>query len=275
MKNNNHKQRRTSSRFAVAVILVALVYALSACSTKEKDSKKKTEASDSASEITETETTETTESETTEAPTSTSDTSVTEPSETETTPEATTETTPEVTEATPTPTPKPKPTKAPKPTATPAPATPTPVPATPTPVPATPTPVPTADPTSAYAQEVLDLVNAERAKEGIAPLTLDSSLNAAARVRAKEITTTWGHTRPNGNKCTTAITDQGLSYSAASENISAGRWSAADVVSGWMASEGHRANILNASYTKMGLGSVKVDNDPNGYGMYWAQMFMG
>ena len=242
MKNDNQK-KRTSSRFAVAVILVALVYALSACSTKERDADKDTKASDSASEITETETTETTESETTEA--------------------------------TPTPTPKPKPTKAPKPTATPVPATPTPVPATPTPVPATPTPVPTADPTSAYAQEVLDLVNAERANAGLAPLTLDSSLNAAARVRAKEITTNWGHTRPNGTKCTTAITDQGLSYSAASENISAGRWSASDVVNGWMSSDGHRANILNPNYTKMGLGSVKVDNDPNGYGMYWVQMFMG
>ena len=269
MKNNNHKPRRTSSRFTVAVLLVALVYVLSACSTKERDSDKDTKASDSASEITETETTETTESETTEAPVTSSETSATEPSETETTPEETTETTPEVTEATSTPTPKPKPTKAPKPTATPVPATPTPVPATPTPVPATPTPVPTADPTSAYAQEVLDLVNAERAKEGIAPLTLDSSLNAAARVRAKEITTTWG------NKCTTAITDQGLSFSAASENISAGRWSAQDVVNGWMSSDGHRKNIMNPAYTKMGLGSVKVDNDPNGYGMYWAQMFVG
>ena len=272
MKNDNQK-KRTSSRFAVAVILVALVYALSACSTKERDADKDTKASDSASEITETETTETTESETTEAPASTSDTSVTEPSETETTPEATTETTPEVTEATPTPTPKPKPTKAPKPTATPVPATPTPVPATPTPVPATPTPVPTADPTSAYAQEVLDLVNAERANAGLAPLTLDSSLNAAARVRAKEITTKWGHTRPNGGNPKSAVEEQGISPSSVAENISAGRWSASEVVNAWMASDGHRANILNPNYTKMGLGSVKVDNDPNRYGIYWAQLF--
>lgn len=272
MKNNNQK-RRTSSRFTVAVLLVALVYVLSACSTKERDADKDTEASDSASEITETETTETTESETTEATASTSETSMTETSETETTPEATTETTPEVTEATPTPTPKPKPTKAPKPTATPVPATPTPVPATPTPVPATPTPVPTADPTSAYAQEVLDLVNAKRAEAGVAPLALDSSLNAAARVRAKEITTTWGHTRPNGGNPKSAVEEQGLSPSSVAENISAGRWSAQDVVNGWMESDGHRANILNPNYTKMGLGSVKVDNDPKKYGMYWAQLF--
>ena len=273
MKNNNHKPRRTSSRFTVAVLLVALVYVLSACSTKERDADKDTKASDSVSEITETETTETTESETTEATASTSETSMTETSETETTPEATTETTPEVTEATPTPTPKPKPTKAPKPTATPVPATPTPVPATPTPVPATPTPVPTADPTSAYAQEVLDLVNAKRAEAGVAPLSLDSSLNAAARVRAKEITTTWGHTRPNGGNPKSAVEEQGLSPSSVAENISAGRWSAQDVVNGWMESDGHRANILNPNYTKMGLGSVKVDNDPKKYGMYWAQLF--
>ncbi|MCR5057060.1 MAG: CAP domain-containing protein [Clostridiales bacterium] len=279
MKNDNQK-KRTSSRFAVAVILVALVYALSACSTKERDADKDTKASDSASEITETETTETTESETTEAPVSTSDTSATEPSETETTPEATTETTPEVTEATPTPTPKPKPTKAPKPTATPVPATPTPVPATPTPVPPpadTPTPKPKPTASSSDAQAVLDKVNEERAKSGAAPLVLDSTLNQAAQVRAAELAQSYGHTRPNGSSPKTAVSEQGLSFTRVAENISAGYGSSSAAADGWISSSGHHDNIVNPDFTKMGFAKIVVsgEDDPQGYQTYYVQIFIG
>ena len=221
----------------------------------------------------------------------TSEVTETEPTETET--EAPTATpTPVPATATPVPTdtptpvptdtPTPAPTNTPTPKPTPVPATPTPVPATPTPVPATPTPVP-ATPTPApvskgeasnsNAQAVLDLINAERAKKGVAPLTLDSSLNAAARVRAAELATKYGHTRPNGNPPTTAIKDQGVSYSAAAENIAAGYSSASDLVNGWMNSTtGHKENIENPSFTKMGLASIKVDDD---YGTYWVALFIG
>lgn len=274
MKNNNHIQRRTSRRLTVALLLVALVYTLSACSAKERDADKNTKVSDSASEITETETTttETTASETAEAPapTSTSETSATEPSETETVPEDTTETTPEVTEATPTPTPKPKPTKAPKPT---------PVPATPTPVPPTATPTPKPKPTasSSDAQTVLNKVNEERAKKGAAPLVLDSSLNKAAQVRAAELARSYGHTRPNGTSCTTAITDQGLSYSCVGENISAGYESSSAAADGWISSSNHYENIVNPNYTKMGFAKIVVsgEDDPQGYKTYYVQIFIG
>ena len=259
MKNNTSRNRLSTLLITIGSVIFLIGLTLMSCS-KKKDKKNRISSPDVTSEVTETEPTETE----TEAPTATPT-----PVPATATPVLTDTPTPA-----PTDTPTPAPTNTPTPKPTPVPATPTPVPATPTPVPATPTPAPSskAEASSSYAQEVLDLVNAERAKEGIAPLTLDSSLNAAARVRASELPSSFSHTRPNGNKCTTAITDQGLSYSAASENISAGRWSAADVVAGWMASDGHRKNIMNPAYTKLGLGSVKVDDD---YGMYWAALFIG
>ena len=104
-------------------------------------------------------------------------------------------------------------------------------------------------------------------------LVFPGLFRGALDVRAKEITTNWGHTRPNGGNPKSAVEEQGISPSSVAENISAGRWSASEVVNAWMASDGHRANILNPNYTKMGLGSVKVDNDPNRYGIYWAQLF--
>lgn len=279
MKNNNHKPRRTSLGLTIGLILVIFVYALSACSKKDNDSKSRMTSDDSVSESTETETSETTESETTEAPATSSETSATEPTETETTPEETTETTPEVTEATPTPTPKPKPTKAPKPTATPVPATPTPEPETPTPVPPadTPTPKPKPSASSSDAQTVLDKVNEARANAGAAPLVLDSALNQAAQVRAAELAVKFSHTRPNGNSPKTAVSDQGISFSAVAENISAGYGSSSAAVDGWIASSGHYSNIVDTSFTKMGFAKIVVsgEDDPQGYQTYYVQIFVG
>lgn len=279
MKNNNHKPRRTSLGLTIGVLLIVFVYALSSCSKKDRNSKNRMTSTDSESESVETETTEPSESETTEAPVTSSETTATEPSETETTPEETTETTPEVTEATPTPTPKPKPTKAPKPTATPVPATPTPVPATPTPVPPAETtePKPKPSASSSDAQTVLDKVNATRANAGAAPLVLDSALNQAAQVRAAELAVKYGHTRPNGNGFKTAVSDQGISFSAVAENISAGYGSSSAAVDGWIASSGHYSNIVDTSFTKMGFAKIVVsgEDDPQGYGTYYVQIFVG
>lgn len=280
MKNNNHKSRRTSLGLTIGVLLIVFVYALSACSKKDRNSKNSMTSADSESESVETETTEPSESETTEAPVTSSETSATETSETETTPEETTETTPEVTEATPTPTPKPKPTKAPKPTATPVPATPTPVPATPTPVPPAETsePKPKPSASSSDAQTVLDKVNAERANAGVAPLVLDSALNQAAQVRAAELAVKYGHTRPNGNSAKTAVSDQGISYTRVAENISAGYGSSSDAIDGWISStKGHHENIVNPGFTKMGFARIVVsgEDDPQGHGTYYVQIFVG
>lgn len=164
-----------------------------------------------------------------------------------------------------------------EPTAVPTPE-PTPVPPPePTPVPTPePTPVPTPEPTQApvvdYATEVLNLVNQLRAEVGVAPLSLDSTLCQAANTRAVEISqdNCFSHTRPNGTSCFTVLDDYGISYMATGENIAAGYATPADVVAGWKNSEGHYANMINASYTKLGVGFY---NSGSGYGTHWTQLF--
>ena len=123
---------------------------------------------------------------------------------------------------------------------------------------------------AAYEAEVVRLVNAERAKYGLAALTQDDGAQNVAHVRAKEIVQSFSHTRPDGRSCFTASSDQGVTYRSAGENIAYGYATPAQVVNGWMNSEGHRKNILSASYTKIGVGSYSA----NGV-MYWSQIFIG
>ncbi|HIU10023.1 MAG TPA: hypothetical protein IAB00_02030 [Candidatus Avidehalobacter gallistercoris] len=121
---------------------------------------------------------------------------------------------------------------------------------------------------SSYIEQVVTLVNQERAKQGLSPVTLDSRLSAAAQVRAKEAAQSFSHTRPNGTSCFTALQEAGVSYRGAGENIAYGQQTPAAVMKDWMNSSGHRANILKASYTKIGVGYTVVNGTP-----YWSQFF--
>ena len=121
----------------------------------------------------------------------------------------------------------------------------------------------------AYAAEVVRLVNAERAKAGLSALTVDSAANAAAQVRAREIVSNFSHTRPSGASCFTALREAGVNYRGAGENIAYGQPSAQAVVNAWMNSPGHRANILNAQFTSIGVGH-HVQNGTH----YWTQFFV-
>lgn len=122
---------------------------------------------------------------------------------------------------------------------------------------------------SSYAAQVVRLVNEERAKEGLSALTIDAGLEAAGNVRAKEIVSSFSHTRPNGSSFATAIQEQGVSYRSSGENIAWGQRSPEEVVDAWMNSPGHRANIMNAKFTRIGVGHYQ-----NGAGTnYWAQLF--
>ena len=115
--------------------------------------------------------------------------------------------------------------------------------------------------------QILDRVNAERAAAGLAALTRDGSLDAAADVRSTEIAASFSHTRPNGDACFTAFPS---GYSTAGENIAKGQTSAEEVMNGWMGSEGHKSNILNAAFTRIGI-SCYFD----GSTYYWVQDFEG
>lgn len=191
-----------------------------------------------------------------------------EPSVTPTTPAPSPEPTtkPQPTETpkpvTPTPTTKPEqPTVTPKPTETPKPT------ATPTPKPTetlapTPSPKPVANPEQ-MAQEVYNLVNAERVKAGYTPLQYHNGLQQAAMLRAKEISIKFSHDRPDGTDSSTAIFEAGVGC-ASDENIARGYPSPESVVQGWMNSLGHKAAILRKSSTHIGIGFYE-----NSYGTYF------
>lgn len=121
--------------------------------------------------------------------------------------------------------------------------------------------------------EVLALVNEARGEAGLPALELDPRLCQAAQVRAGECVTSFSHTRPDGTRYLTAITEAGLNAGYSGENVATGHTTPKQVVDSWLKSQGHRANILNEHYTKLGVGLV-----PNTQGRYrgftWTQLFM-
>lgn len=123
---------------------------------------------------------------------------------------------------------------------------------------------------SAYAQEVVRLVNAERAKYGLSALTVNAKASLAAQVRAAEQARSFSHTRPNGTSCFTALREAGVSYRTAGENIAYGQRTPQEVVTAWMNSSSHRANILGSQYTQIGAGYTTRNGTA-----YWAQFFIG
>lgn len=134
---------------------------------------------------------------------------------------------------------------------------------------ARPTATPTAKPTqdgganqSSLAAQVVEQVNAERAKYGLSSLRVDAELTRAANVRAQEIVESFSHTRPDGSQWST------VSDSAYGENIAKGQKTVDRVMASWMSSEGHRANILRESYGSIGVSAYVV----NGI-TYWVQLF--
>ena len=116
------------------------------------------------------------------------------------------------------------------------------------------------DYTKAY--EVLNLVNTERQKAGVAPLVMDEGLLESAMHRASETVVLWSHGRPDGTLCFT-INDQMLA-----ENIAWGATSSQSVMNSWMNSPGHKANILNGSYKGVGIGVINYNG-----AYYWVQCF--
>lgn len=122
---------------------------------------------------------------------------------------------------------------------------------------------------ASFARQVVALVNAERAKEGLKALTIDKTIEKAALVRAKEIQSNFSHTRPNGTSFTTALKEAGVSYRMSGENIAWGQKTPEAVVTAWMNSPSHRANIMKKSFTKIGVGHLQKSNGVS----YWVQLF--
>ena len=126
---------------------------------------------------------------------------------------------------------------------------------------------------NSYVTEVTELCNKERAKAGLAPLEIDDTLCEAAEERALELSLRCDHIRANGTKWSTILNDHGYNFRCAAENLAGGVKTASEVVEAWMNSEGHRAHILDARYTKIGVGYAYVEGSDFGY--YFDQIFAG
>ncbi|MFJ5963620.1 CAP domain-containing protein [Bacillus sp. NPDC093026] len=123
---------------------------------------------------------------------------------------------------------------------------------------------------NAFEKEVVDLTNKERAKQGLKALTVDSKLSKSARAKSQDMKDKnyFSHTSPTYGSPFDQMKTFGITYKTAGENIAQGQRSPQEVVTAWMNSEGHRANILNKNYTHIGVGYVKDGN-------YWTQQFIG
>ena len=120
-----------------------------------------------------------------------------------------------------------------------------------------------------YESEVVRLVNEERTKRGLSALSEDWELSRIARFKSQDMKDNgyFSHTSPVYGSPFEMIKNFGISYKSAGENIAKGQSTPQAVVTAWMNSSGHRANILNSSYNKIGVGYVAGGN-------YWTQMFI-
>lgn len=117
------------------------------------------------------------------------------------------------------------------------------------------------------SQDCTALANNARAAKGLAPLTIDSRMTTAAEAHSIEQAQRqkMTHTGRNGSNAGQRLTVLGYSWSTWGENVAAGQADCASVMSAWMNSSGHRANILNPAFVNIGMGAVK---GPNGV-IYW------
>ncbi|MCQ4433421.1 CAP domain-containing protein [Clostridioides difficile] len=126
---------------------------------------------------------------------------------------------------------------------------------------------------SAYQKEVVDLVNIERAKAGLNPLTLDSSISNVATKKSQDMIDDnyFSHNSPTYGSPFDMLKKFGISYKTAGENIAMGQKTPKEVVNAWMNSEGHRKNIMNPNFSKIGVGVAQK----SGGSIYWTQIFVG
>ncbi|MDI2131790.1 CAP domain-containing protein [Yinghuangia seranimata] len=121
-----------------------------------------------------------------------------------------------------------------------------------------------------YARQVVDLVNVQRANNGCAPLTANTKLQTAAQGHSDDMVARnyFAHNSPEGSSAGDRINATGYQWSTWGENIAMGQRTPAEVMDAWMNSPGHRANILNCSFTEIGVGVNLASGSP-----YWTQNF--
>lgn len=123
---------------------------------------------------------------------------------------------------------------------------------------------------SAFEEKVVELVNIEREKAGLSPLKINTKLTELARIKSQDMLDDnyFSHNSPTLGSAFDMMKAKGVKYNTAGENIAMGQTTPEAVVTAWMNSASHRANILKSSYTEIGVGYVAKGN-------YWTQMFIG
>lgn len=122
---------------------------------------------------------------------------------------------------------------------------------------------------SQFEQRVVELTNAERTKQGLPALQIDTELSKVARIKSEDMQKNkyFDHNSPTYGSPFDMMKKFGISYKSAGENIAQGQRTPEEVVQAWMNSAGHRANILNNGFTHIGVGYVESGN-------YWTQQFI-
>ena len=141
------------------------------------------------------------------------------------------------------------------------------------PAPTTTAPAPAPAPDTGVTGQVVTLTNAERAKAGCGPLSVDSTLTAVAQAHSQDMATHnyFDHNSQDGRSPFDRMTAAGYSFATAAENIAAGQRTPQDVMTSWMNSPGHKANILNCALRQIGVGYAT--SSASQYGVYWTQDF--
>lgn len=116
--------------------------------------------------------------------------------------------------------------------------------------------------TTLTAQHLLDDTNARRTADDELTLEMNNALSQAAQAKANDMVAKnyWAHNTPDGRTPWAFMTDAGYTFRAAGENLAYGFVSSNDTLTGWMASPGHRANILNANFSQVGFGIARSNN---------------
>jgi uncharacterized YkwD family protein/spore coat assembly protein SafA len=132
--------------------------------------------------------------------------------------------------------------------------------------------IPKIDDVKSQENEVIRLVNVERAKYGLPALKANWQLSRVARYKSQDMVDKgyFSHTSPTYGSPFKMMESFGIRFSAAGENIAMGMRTPAEVMNAWMNSPGHRNNILNNSFNEIGVGLAK---DSKGR-QYWTQMFI-
>ncbi|KAL4125520.1 hypothetical protein PRIC2_009103 [Phytophthora ramorum] len=124
-----------------------------------------------------------------------------------------------------------------------------------------------------YHTALLDAVNKERVARGISKLCKNRKLQSAAEIHSNDMAKRnfLSHGGSDGSTITSRISAAGFHWTASAENVAAGQSSVSSVMSSWMKSSPHRANLLNKQYTHFGCGYAYSSSSK--YKRYWTQVF--